>query len=155
MRRLTVSTEVAAPSDFSLSFLHNYFRDRTKSAPALARLRFPLEGLAHGLSLEKNVAVRLSYPISSEGRRGESLEVRWDPEGSGPFPNFDGGIDATALAPDRCSLTIHGEYVPPGGPAGAVFDAVAGSRIAHATIAALLADFRELIEADYRLRMKL
>jgi hypothetical protein len=155
MRRLTVSTEVAAPSDFSLSFLDNYFRERSKGAAADARLRFPLERIAHGLTLEKHVAVRLFYPNSSQGRRGERLELRWNPEGRGPFPNFDGTIHAAAADPEHCTLTIAGEYVPPGGIAGAVFDVVAGARIAHATLNALLRDFRELIESDYRIRTTL
>ncbi len=155
MRRLTASAEVAAPSDFSLSFLHNYFRERSTSGPASTRLHFPLDGIVAGLSLEKQVAVRLSYPDSTRGRRGEALELRWDPEGTGPFPNFNGTIDAAASGPERCTLTIQGEYVAPGGVAGAVFDAVAGAHIAHATLTALLREFRELIQTDYKMRMAL
>jgi hypothetical protein len=152
---LTASVEVCAPSDFSLSFLHDYFRERSAGAPAPTRLHFPLEGVAPGLSLEKQVAVRLSYPDSSLGRRGEVLDVRWDPEGSGPFPNFDGTIDATPTGLERCTLSIRGEYVAPGGVAGAVFDAVAGAHVAQATLAALLREFRDLILADYRMRSAL
>ena len=155
MRRLTASTEVCAPADFSLSFLHDYFRERSGAAPASTKLRFPLERIAPGLALEKQVAVRLSYPDSSPGRRGEQLEVRWDPRGTGPFPNFDGTIEATPTSPERCTLRITGEYVAPGGIAGSVFDAVAGSHIAQATFAALLREFRDLILADYRTRTAL
>jgi hypothetical protein len=50
-------------------------------------------------------------------------------------------------------LTILGAYTPPGGVAGLLFDRLIGCGIANATVAALLAEFKESIETDYAIRL--
>jgi hypothetical protein len=74
--------------------------------------------------------------------------VHWQAEGGGAFPIFDGFL-SVAADEDYNSywLVIEGDYEPPGGLAGKMFDAVIGNRIAVATTRNLLASLRETAEA--------
>ncbi len=56
-----------------------------------------------------------------------------------PTPGFTGVLTLGAGEDySECELRLKGEYVPPGGTLGSVFDGLVGARIAHATLGALL-----------------
>jgi uncharacterized membrane protein len=134
--------------------MSTYFLERgPQTGGADLALRFPLPKLfIDGLTLEKRVVVHLHYNRGAGG--GESLAIGWEPLGEGAsLPSFDGTLAATAETEASCRLTILGGYTPPGGIAGILFDCLIGYRIANATIAALLAQFKESIEADYAVRL--
>jgi hypothetical protein len=68
--------------------------------------------------------------------------LRWDsghtPRGV-PTPGFAGTLTLSAGQDyGECALDLEGQYDPPGGAAGKIFDEVVGRRIAHATLSALL-----------------
>ena len=58
----------------------------------------------------------------------------WEAEGGGAFPAFTGSLSAADEGAGFCRLDLDGAYSPPLGPAGALFDAVLGKRIAQATV---------------------
>ena len=67
-----------------------------------------------------------------------------------PTPGFEGTITLQAGEDyDECELRLDGEYDPPAGVAGALFDSIAGRRLAHATLGALLDGVRDALRSDY------
>ena len=70
----------------------------------------------------------------------------WRPKGGGPYPTFEGNLTLTELTALTSQLTLSGEYGPPGGLAGAAFDAILGHRLASASLRALLATLKSAIE---------
>jgi hypothetical protein len=85
-----------------------------------------------------------------EGYPGYSFaSIAWEAEGGGPFPSFSGSLSAADEGAGFCRLDIDGTYAPPLGPAGALFDAVLGKRIAQASVGDLLLRFKQICEAAY------
>lgn len=155
MRELIADIAVHAPSDFALAFLASHLDARTRSTTRQAlQLRFPLQRLADGLALEKPVSVRLKYVADRTGHR-RVVTIDWKPDGGGPFPKFQGEISTAPRDTETCALRLSGTYTAPGGVAGKIFDAVVGVRIAQATLDVLQDQFRDAIEADYRVRTAL
>ena len=73
--------------------------------------------------------------------------VHWLAEGGGAFPIFDGFLTVAADEDyNSYYLVIEGDYEPPGGLAGKMFDAVIGNRIAVATTRNLLISLRDTAE---------
>ena len=114
--------------------------------------------------------VRLTLPIPGgelakdvlvEVKRGtdpthfdEPWLLHWDPIG-GVYPSFDGTLTVQAEENYRTSrLAIVGAYTPPGGAAGAAFDAVVGSRLASATARELLRTVGDALEQRYQTEEK-
>jgi hypothetical protein len=151
VRDLSASTPVKAPSGFSLAFLNTYITDLGGGkADAVMPLHYTVTQLA-GLTLERDVNVRVDYIPQPEGPA--VLNVCWEPDAA-IFPRFEGTLHAHATGEHACMLSIAGTYDAPGGVAGQIFDAVIGVRIAHATLEQLLERFRDAIEADYKRRME-
>lgn len=77
--------------------------------------------------------------------------VHWEAEAGGPYPVFDGELTIGADEDDHAFwLVLDGRYAPPGGAAGAVFDAVVGHRIAAASARGLLGEMRAEIESVFK-----
>jgi hypothetical protein len=77
----------------------------------------------------------------------EVLDVHWRPLGDEPYPTFVGTLCADQEDAGSCLLVLGGEYVPPGGIAGAAFDALAGHFIAQESIRDLLGTLKAEFEA--------
>ena len=77
--------------------------------------------------VEREVMLKM-IPVKTDPRLA-MLEIRWHPV-SGPYPSFTGTLLARRGDGHSCRLEIEGEYTPPGGIAGAAFDAVLGRGIA-------------------------
>ena len=81
----------------------------------------------------------------------EPWKVHWTPAQGGPFPDFDGTLTVRAGENyETAILELEGEYEPPLGAAGRVFEAAVGHRIAANTGQALLETIGEQMEARYR-----
>jgi len=76
--------------------------------------------------------------------------VDWKDAADGPYPHFHGTL-CVAGDEDYESfwLVLEGEYAPPGGIGGQIFDAVIGKRIATSTAGGLLAEICQESEAHY------
>lgn len=92
------------------------------------------EGVLHVGALGRRV--RLNFGRRSDpqerGRRHDELVLHWT-SGSPLLPDFNGTIAFRIAAPDT-RVIVEGAYRPPFGLAGRAFDALAGRRIARATI---------------------
>jgi hypothetical protein len=115
-------------------------------------LTVPLKalGLGTGIGLEREVQVSF---VPYHGHKGErllhdELKLQWEPTGGGPFPTFSGSLKMRPLGVDT-EIILSGEYKPPLGAVGEVFDAVVGQHISQATATALLEDIKTETEADF------
>lgn len=150
MRELSVSTPVKAPAGFTVAFLTEYVTDTCGvEGKTLLPMRFTLTQLA-GLTLERDVNVRVEYAIKDDGSPAE-MQISWDPDAK-LFPRFEGKVNCEPTGEKTCLMTIAGNYDAPGGVAGQLFDAIVGVRIAQGTLERLLAQFRDAAEADYMRR---
>jgi hypothetical protein len=104
---------------------------------------FMLRAWFANVLIEREVMLK-ALPVKTEPRCA-ILKVNWHPI-SGPYPTFKGKLFAWRGICRSCRLEIEGGYEPPGGVAGAAFDAVLGHRIAAETIHDLLARFKTAFE---------
>lgn len=100
--------------------------------------------------LEKDVLVR--YAKGSDPMHfDEPWKVHWTPAQGGPFPDFDGALTVRAAEEySESILELQGEYTPPLGQPGKIFDAVVGHRIASNTAQTLLKTIGDEMESRYR-----
>lgn len=150
MRRLEVSVQVRAPRSFALAYVWTYLQDRTSGAAGQLILELPLSAVPGGATVEKPVTVGLA--LHPDKKR---IEIAWAPVETNAFPRFHGTFATTGGNEPPCTLTLSGEYDPPGGAAGAAFDSLLGYRIAQTTIETLLRQIASATDADYRLRLAL
>jgi len=76
--------------------------------------------------------------------------VDWKDAADGPYPHFHGILTVAGDEDyDTFWLVLEGEYSPPGGIGGQLFDAVIGHRIAESTAASLLAEIRDESERQF------
>lgn len=152
MPRLTVSVAACAPDEFTLSYARTFFEERASGTRvAQIELHVPLPPIAHGITIDKAVTLRAHWVPDRSGTH--ALGISWSTPDSNAFPGYDGVLTACGSSDGQCVLTLAGGYRPPGGIAGAVFDSLAGRRIARATIDALLAQIRDGAQADYATRL--
>jgi hypothetical protein len=103
----------------------------------------------HAGEAEKAAIVTL-HPAHHPGDMTPRYAVHWRPEDDGPYPVFNGEL--TIGADNDYStfwLILNGEYAPPGGIAGELFDAVIGHRIATASARGVLREIRTDIECRF------
>ena len=146
---------VGCPYGQAQGYLDYYLRTLGKELRAkAASLR--LDVLLSDLGLPGNLvvsrrAVATFAPIIDTNHREHRIAVHWAPEGGGPFPRFSGFIVMEAHESYRTSLlTLEGDYHPPFGVAGKVFDAALGKKIASATARQLLATLQNVLEQKQR-----
>lgn len=102
-----------------------------------------------GVELVKELLVTYE-PARDPMHFDQPWRVHWKPK-SGPYPEFDGELTVRADENYESSLLeLQGSYLPPGGAAGAAFDAAIGKRIASATAQALLERVGAELEESYQ-----
>lgn len=138
------------------SVAHEYAEDFFAHAAQGVELHVPLRDLAptRGGHLRRHVRlIAVRQPDEHEhGRPHDALEIDWT-AGTRFFPNFQGHLRLRIDTVETTRLALEGEYQPPFGPFGLVFDAVLGRRIARATMRELLqrlGDAMEQREVRYR-----
>lgn len=151
MSKLKETAIVETPFAQAADLVENYL---LKSADANGKLTLHLTASGAGMNLP---GVQLERPVDVTFDRisgpNETIVFRlsWEAVGDGFFPAFSGTL---TVAEDEtyktCRLILEGTYHPPLGIAGAVFDAVLGSRIAHATATELLEKLRAFLNAGYQ-----
>lgn len=86
---------------------------------------------------------------SDECRKHDALLVAWSPENRRMFPDFRGVL---TVRPEHRGVWIRmtGEYAPPFGTAGKLFDLMFGRALARKTMHHFLDDVATGVEAAYR-----
>jgi len=145
MSKVAESTNIQCTLEELESFLDRFFAALPGSgADSVLRVRVPLHG---DVAVEKDVVAHI---VDLEhGVGAYKLAIEWKPAGDGPYPRFRGTLGATAEgAAGPCTLTMTGEYDPPGGVIGRVFDAPLGALIARVTLRELLARLKTNAERE-------
>jgi hypothetical protein len=115
-----------------------------KSGEVLLELRAPLGDVM----LERDVIATLKpLPHFSGYVR---MQIRWVPKATGPYPAFDGILNVSDEGAGLCRIDLDGAYQPPFGPAGILFDAAVGKRIAENTVHELLKEVKAFFESAER-----
>jgi len=111
-------------------------------------LRLPVNLITAWKSAIEQHGVADFAALRSSSEHFPTYSVTWSARDGGPFPVFAGALAVERLNNgDRVGLVLSGNYVPPFGRFGELFDAVIGRRIAHATARDLLNDIAAYIEA--------
>lgn len=145
MTRLRDAIVIDGPAEQSMLRLERFFDSlRGKDGVARLRLRVPTDGATRGLALEREVCVQ-ARRARGEAMLNDLMLITWIPEGTGVFPTFE-GILIVRADNGNSSIELDGTYTPPFGPAGQVFDATIGHRIAESTARELLKDLKAAVE---------
>ncbi len=152
------SVTVRCPQDQAGPYLLGHLDSLTKSVSGevgVLRLTLPVSafGLPGGVRLARNVDAHF-VPLKDSQDGSKFAAVHWVPVGGGPFPRFLGflGIEAEP-DPTKCKLVLEGNYDPPLGVVGDLFDAVAGRKIAKSTVCELLKILVNVLETRLRTRV--
>lgn len=143
---------LACPYDRARHILADTLQDlATSGRPVIQRLRVPFPNTdGSAASIEKDVTI--TYGVGKDPLHfDQPWTVHWTPSNGGPFPEFNGALTVRADEDYMtCALELRGNYEPPLGLPGALFDTVLGSRIASATAREFLKEIGTRIEARYR-----
>ena len=139
---------VACPAGAAAVFLERDFELQHSDRQCVSlHVRVPLLGL---LSLDKEVTVFLAPAHTGDDY---AMRVAWEPAG-GPFPRFRGTLRVVPVGDETAFLELAGEYEPPGGAAGFLFDRLLGRRVARATVRDLLARIGRSVGDEYERRLR-
>lgn len=123
----------------------------TDGRPGTSRLTLVLPISEHH-DIVRTVDARSARKIDTSGYTSR-FQIAWQAGATSrglPTPGFTGDLVLSAGEDYAESLLqIEGSYDPPGGLAGRAFDEAVGRRIAHATLAALLAGIGDELRADH------
>ena len=143
MSQISERRVVACPYNLAQGYLAHIIGAKVTS-PSTLTLTLSLPGA----ELAQEVVVTYSAAIDPM-HFDQPWSMRWKPK-AGPYPEFDGELTVRADETYASSqLELQGSYRPPGGVAGAAFDAAIGNRIARATAQALLERFGTEMERRY------
>lgn len=138
MTNIRVQRYVACPFSAALEFAEKAVERRsglylTPSPPLGERVRF---------------AATAVNDASDRARSHDALLIAWRPQTHGMFPEFRGAI---TVRPNYrgALLRLSGQYDPPYGRAGKIFDTLLGRVIARRTLHRFLDDLAVEIQAEY------
>ncbi len=152
MKELRERIAVEVPAEEAEAGLMAFFDAREDaSGVTRMRLRVPMDG-AFALEREVRISAR---ETRDDQNLNNLLRIAWEPEGSVMFPRFEGTLVVWGEDdPASSFVELSGEYTPPLGAAGQVFDEAIGYRIAQATAQQFLGDIKREIEARARFTKK-
>ena len=140
VERIKEKVLVRAPLSSADRFIHAFFDAHRSADGPGASVRLDLHDLQHPTTVSFGPAHRASDMTPR-------FDVHWDTESGGLYPAFDGflvvGADEDYSA---FWLRLEGQYQPPFGVAGRVFDAIRGHRVAREMARRVLAKMRAEIE---------
>ena len=153
MTHLNRSKSLACPWVRAIAYFDRYLTGLPESKRAQGRelrLRVPLAslGLPGQFAIDRDVVTSFA-PLTDPQGLDHGISVGWTPVGNAALPTFRGSLRITAETAKSSLVVLDGDYEPPLGALGKVFDAVVGRRIAEATGDELLKTIAERIELDY------
>lgn len=151
MSKLKETAIVETPFAQAADMVENYL---LKAVDADGKLTLHLTAPGAGVNLpgvQLEHSVEVTFDRVSGPNETIVFRLSWKAIEARIFPVFRGTL---TVAEDEtyktCRLILEGTYHPPLGIAGAIFNAVLGSRIAHATAAELLEKLRAFLNAGYQ-----
>jgi hypothetical protein len=136
---LTVAVPFAQVPDLTRRYLAGFPSNEHEG------VHFTLRAWIGGIVAEHDILMK----VAAEPDRPalEVVDIRWQSQDGGPYPVFSGTLSARPIDAGSCTLELAGSYKPPGGPAGAAFDAVLGRSIASEGARDVLTRFKSGFEA--------
>jgi hypothetical protein len=130
--RALAKIHVEALADCPFSMADEYaasYLERAERGGRDAEIRLP-----GPWSPRRRVTMRhaIHIDLTEHGRAHDEIALRWS-SGSPVLPDFHGTV-RFRIAGARTRVILEGEYVPPGGRFGVVFDALVGRRLARAAL---------------------
>ncbi len=127
------------------------FHDATRAAVTHAHdLVTTLKATFAGHEVDRDVTIDVTSvdlsgrPPSAQLLPAVALSFAWHATSARSlFPSMRAELTVYPLSPEDTQLDLHGWYTPPGGAFGDVADALAGHRIAEATVQRFLDDIVE------------
>jgi hypothetical protein len=151
VRSIVERQEFSCPAGAAHVFLERDFELRHGEERRVAlHVRVPVFGM---LYLDKDVDVVMSPSAAGGDRDAYEMDVSWEAAG-GPFPRFSGLLRIEPVGDGACVLELAGRYEPPGGVAGAAFDALLGNRVAQASLRELVTRIGRSVSAEYDRRVR-
>jgi hypothetical protein len=153
MTHLNSSKTLTCPWVRAIAYFDRYLTGLPQSERAEEhelRLRVPLAslGLPGQFAIDQDVVASFA-PLTDPQGLDHGISVGWTPVGNAALPTFRGSLHITAEAVKSSVIVLDGDYEPPLGALGKMFDAAVGRRIAEATADELLKTIAERIELDY------
>lgn len=144
-KQMIAELEVECPAQDVAPRLHDALYGGKTSGSF--ELEVPFERL--GLPAIGKFSRRARVTLGQSNLRSDGamlVPIVWRDARSKKFPEFKGYIEILPLASDRSQVAIIGEYAPPLGPLGEIFDASVGKHIAEVTVEELLDHLRSILE---------
>jgi hypothetical protein len=151
--RVVAERVVRCPFSVAHEYAEEFFRDiSARGAEVRVRLRDLVPTLGGRLKRPVQIELGRQADEGEAGRAHDEFEICWT-AGTRFFPDFRGALRLRIASVEETRLSLEGEYRPPFGAPGVVFDALVGRRIARATMKDLLdrlARAMERREAEFR-----
>lgn len=143
--QVTLECPVEQAEDRILAF---FAANRAADGTLRMRLRVPA-GAESRFNYSISRLVRVDVQLGKdENALNEVIAVSWRPEGTAMLPRFEGKLTVWGGDdPSSTVLELSGQYLPPFGIAGQVFDEAIGRQIAHSTAAEFLSDIKRAVDA--------
>lgn len=137
--------DVQCPPQDVVQRIHDVFYRGKNVGSFDLEVPFDRVGLPAIGKFSRHVTLTLGTP----GPRADGatlIPLVWRDARSNNFPQFEGYFEITALDQRSVQIAVIGDYTPPMGPVGAVFDAGMGRHIAEVTVEELLRRLRVELE---------
>lgn len=136
--QIFAAKDVKCPFSATIEFIERLHRTGSDHVIGpLARLRTPVVCNLHEVR-----------DFTDETRIHEALVLHWKARANIPVPEMNGLLTVRPNGP-LTQLRMEGQYEPPLGLPGRLFDALVGRHIARRTISLFLAELRTFIEAEW------
>ncbi len=147
LSRVTAERIVRCPFSVAHEYAEGFFVEAArKGAEVGIRLRDVVPTFGGRLKQPVQLDTSRRPDEAETGRGHDAFEIDWT-AGTRFFPDFHGALRLRIASVEETLLHLDGEYHPPFGLPGALFDALVGRRIAAATMRDLLRRLGTAMEA--------
>jgi hypothetical protein len=144
--RITVERVARCPFSVAHDYAEEFLREiDERGAEVRVRVRDLLPTRRGKLRRRVRIVFERRLDEAEAGRAHDAVALHWT-AGTRLFPDFHGDLRLRIASVDETLLTLEGEYRPPLGPLGAVFDVLLGRRIARSTMNELVGRIAKAME---------
>jgi hypothetical protein len=144
--RITVERVARCPFSVAHDYAEEFLREiDERGAEVRVRVRDLLPTRRGKLRRRVRIVFERRLDEAESGRAHDAVALHWS-AGTRLFPDFHGDLRLRIASVDETLLTLEGEYRPPLGPLGTLFDVLLGRRIARSTMNELVGRIAKALE---------
>jgi hypothetical protein len=144
--RITVERVARCPFSVAHDYAEEFLREiDARGAEVRVRVRDLIPTRSGKLRRRVRIVFDRRLDEAETGRSHDVVALHWN-AGTRLFPDFHGDLRLRIASVEETLLTLEGEYRPPLGPLGAVFDVLFGRRIARSTMNELVGRIAKALE---------